>query len=89
MSVITNIERTAAGLAVAGVSVGIAADAAGPADAAPPAFAKGHHVSGWWWAVGGLLVGAALMALILRYLPAARRRLRGEPAGSDIALEPQ
>ena len=45
MSLITNIKRAAAGLAVAGISVGIAAGAAGPADATPPAFAKSHHVT--------------------------------------------
>ena len=39
------------------------------------------RATGVWWAIGGVLIGAALMVLVVRYLPAARRRLLGDDIG--------
>jgi hypothetical protein len=42
-----------------------------------------------WWAIAGLLMGAALMALVLRYLPAVRRRLLDDGTGQDPTDQPR
>jgi hypothetical protein len=87
----TEADVASAGETVANAGEGAAGNPGGPVQtaAASGVDPAARAVTGWWWAVGGLLVGAALMALALRYLPAARRRLRGEPAGSDLGQEPQ
>ncbi len=43
----------------------------------------------WWWAIGGVLIGGALMVFILRYLPADRRRVLGGDIGQGSTDQPR
>ena len=47
------------------------------------------RATGVWWAIGGVLIGAALMVSVMRYLPAARRRLLGDDIGQGPPDQPR
>jgi len=66
------------------VSDSSAAPMAAAADVDPPA-----PTAAPWWAIAGLLIGAVLMALVLRYLPAVRRRLLDDDNRQGRADQPR
>ncbi|MET0965486.1 MAG: hypothetical protein ABWZ02_03775 [Nakamurella sp.] len=76
------------GLLSAGVNTAVSDSSAAPMAAAaavdPPA-----RTAALWWALAGLLIGAVLMALVLRYLPAVRRRLLDDDDGQGRADQPR
>lgn len=76
------------GLLSAGENTAVSDSSAAPMAAAaavdPPA-----RTAALWWAIAGLLIGAVLMALVLRYLPAVRRRLLDDDNGQGPADQPR
>lgn len=83
-ALLTNLGLFSAGEnAAVSDSAAVSESAAAPMTAAVDVDPSARAGGVWWWAIGGLLIGGALMVLVVRYLPAARRRLVGDGIDKD------